>query len=289
MLLFSLVTLWPLTAQYPEIKELNALHDSVFRQFEQHMARNYRILANGSDPGLPFLFRYKIKNGDELFSIAARLNLPYDTLATLNNLAGPQALRPGSQILIPTIPGIYVPEDLSTIYAQARSGSYSPDTKTFTLLRGSEQRQKWHLFPGARFNQLERAFFLGILFQFPISSARISSTFGPRPNPFTGKPSFHRGMDFAAPQGTEIRPARPGKVVEAGFDRIYGNHVIIDHDGTYQTLYGHMQKFFVRLNQQVTSTTILGVVGSTGYSTGPHLHFEILKDGKPIDPNKLLR
>jgi murein DD-endopeptidase MepM/ murein hydrolase activator NlpD len=96
-------------------------------------------------------------------------------------------------------------------------------------------------------------------------------------------------MDFAAPEGTDIRPARPGKVIKAAFHRIYGNYVVIDHDGTYQTLYGHMQKIFVRLNQQVSSTTILGVVGSTGYSTGPHLHFEILKDGQAIDPSKFLR
>jgi hypothetical protein len=99
--------------------------------------------------------------------------------------------------------------------------------------------------------------------------------------PFTGKPSFHRGMDFAAPEGTDIRP---GSDREGHQSRISTGstetHVVIDHDGTYQTLYGHMQKIFVRLNQQVSSTTILGVVGSTGYSTGPHLHFEILKDGQ---------
>jgi murein DD-endopeptidase MepM/ murein hydrolase activator NlpD len=215
----------------------------VYRQFEQHIARNYRKIASGSSPGLPFLFRYTIQPGDELFSIAARLNLPYDTLATLNNLAGPQGLTPGQELLIPTIPGIYVPLDMSTLYAQTRSNQNAENGLPFTLFRQENRREAWLLMPGERFTSVERAFFLGILFQFPIQTYRLSSPFGPRPNPFTGNPSFHRGMDFAAPEGTEIRPARPGTVVKAEYDRIYGYHVVIDHDGTYQTLYGHMQKF----------------------------------------------
>lgn len=116
------------------------------------------------------------------------------------------------------------------------------------------------------------------------SYVRISSYFAGRIDPITGKKSTHGGLDLASPYGSAIVAANPGKVIIAGFHYSYGNYIVIDHGGGVTTLYGHSSKLLVHKGQSVSRGQRIANVGSTGRSTGPHLHFEVRINGKRVDP-----
>jgi murein DD-endopeptidase MepM/ murein hydrolase activator NlpD len=122
----------------------------------------------------------------------------------------------------------------------------------------------------------------------PVSNkdlSRIASGFGYRIDPVYKTTKFHAGLDFAAPQGTPIYATANGTVETAGnTGNGYGNHVVINHGYGYQTLYGHMFRVKVRSGQRVKRGEIIGWVGSTGKSTGPHCHYEVHRNGDPVDP-----
>jgi murein DD-endopeptidase MepM/ murein hydrolase activator NlpD len=114
---------------------------------------------------------------------------------------------------------------------------------------------------------------------------RIASGYGRRIDPVYKVTKFHAGLDFTAPQGTPIYATADGRVKLAGFsDGGYGNHVIIDHGYGYETLYGHMVRVKARRGKTVKRGEIIGWVGNTGKSTGPHCHYEVHKNGNPVDP-----
>lgn len=114
---------------------------------------------------------------------------------------------------------------------------------------------------------------------------RIASGFGYRVDPIYKTPKFHAGLDFAAPQGTPIYATADGSVTTSGnTGNGYGNHVIINHGYGYETLYGHMVRVKARNGQSVKRGEVIGWVGSTGKSTGPHCHYEVHKYGEKIDP-----
>lgn len=120
------------------------------------------------------------------------------------------------------------------------------------------------------------------------SDASTSSAFGWRMHPVLGYRRFHAGLDFAASYGSTIRAADSGTVIMAGWYGGYGNAVIIDHGKGITTLYGHSSQLFVSEGQTVQPGQAIAAVGSTGLSTGPHLHFEVRKDGTPVDPMNYL-
>jgi murein DD-endopeptidase MepM/ murein hydrolase activator NlpD len=123
----------------------------------------------------------------------------------------------------------------------------------------------------------------------PIDGARITSGFGARKHPILGYTKMHKGMDFGAPTGTPIYAAGNGTVVEIGNKGAYGNYVRIKHNGTYQTAYAHASKFAKGLNKgdKVKQGQVIAYVGTTGRSTGPHLHFEVLENGEQVNPKKI--
>jgi murein DD-endopeptidase MepM/ murein hydrolase activator NlpD len=118
---------------------------------------------------------------------------------------------------------------------------------------------------------------------------RITSGYGMRTNPIGGNIQFHGGLDLAAPQGTEILAAADGTVIETGWDGVLGNFVKIGHSGNWTSTYGHMQKIGTEVGTRVGSGAVIGWVGSTGYSTGPHLHFELWQGDQSRDPGDVLR
>jgi len=274
---------------YPEIRELSPFRDPLFQQQQQLVDLAYQALATRADPGDLALFQYRVKSDDSMFSLASRFNIPYETLATLNGLRNAASLKPGQLFLVPSQPGIFLsldhPSELDRIMDAVRSTG--PLGVKFVIQRPSGP-ETMIFYPGERFNSMERAFFLGILFHFPLPKGILTSSFGIRSNPFTGHPTFHAGIDLAAPTGTEVYAARDGVVVETGTTSVYGNFVRLDHGDGYQTVYGHLSKVLASLHQQLQSGMILGRVGSTGMSTGPHLHFEIRRQGYPEDPVPLL-
>ncbi|MBL4932394.1 murein hydrolase activator EnvC family protein [Clostridium paridis] len=120
------------------------------------------------------------------------------------------------------------------------------------------------------------------------TSGPVTCPFGPRIHPVTGKPSNHTGVDLGASLGTPIVAAKDGTVVAAETNSIYGNMVVINHGNSQQTMYGHTRNYIVSVGQQVKQGQVIAYVGSTGLSSGPHLHFEIRINGVPVNPANYL-
>lgn len=134
-------------------------------------------------------------------------------------------------------------------------------------------------------NKLRRILPLGA----PVKNVRVTSKYGTRKDPFTGTPKFHRGIDFAGKVGTELMAVAPGRVISAGERVGYGTTVEIDHGLGFTTLYAHLSKITVSRGDWVRPGTIVGLGGSSGRSTGPHLHYEIRYKGNPFDPEKFVK
>jgi len=286
-------------AGYPLISQLNT-RDENFKKlladvetnrrrvFNREKSRNYADRESAEAvAGSLTIYRYVPKEDDSIFSLAARCIIPYSTLASVNRLGNSSLFESGKQMLIPSVHGIFVPkEPKSDMEFMLASSRFPPadDAYTEIIINGTG----YYFFPGMEFNPTERAFFLNSGFRFPLRSYRLTSSFGMRKNPVTGNIRQHQGIDLAAPMGTEVRAAADGIVTEVGNDPVYGNYIIIRHANNWASLYGHLQKTGVALKSNVKSGTVIGWVGSTGQSTGPHLHFELRQNGKARDPDKLL-
>ena len=121
-------------------------------------------------------------------------------------------------------------------------------------------------------------------FRLPVPGAPLGSPYGTRVDPITGSIGYHPGIDFEAPAGAQVHAAAGGTVVIAGDCGGYGNCVVIDHGHSLATVSAHLRQTLVTVGQPVTDGEVVGLVGSTGRSTGPHLHFEVRLHGVPIDP-----
>ncbi len=130
--------------------------------------------------------------------------------------------------------------------------------------------------------------YVGGSFQWPLPASNniVTCRFGMRTHPITGVYKLHTGVDLRATAGTNVYAANSGTVTRATYSAAYGNYVMIDHGGGIVTLYGHMRRLTVSKGQTVSRGTVIGYVGSTGYSTGPHLHFEVIKNGEYTNPLK---
>jgi murein DD-endopeptidase MepM/ murein hydrolase activator NlpD len=122
----------------------------------------------------------------------------------------------------------------------------------------------------------------------PLDQYRIGSGYGTRSDPLNGRPAMHTGLDFNAPVKTPVLSTAPGRVVFAGWHREYGRLVEIDHGFGIRTRYAHLSEISVADGQEVANRARVGLLGSSGRSTGPHLHYEILVDGTPMNPIKFL-
>lgn len=259
--------------------------DPIYLQQQEQLAASYSALkSGGAQPDLVF-YLYVARSSFDLFSLAARLNLPYETLATLNRLDRARTIVPGERLLVPSAPGLFVREKPSSDLDYLLSYRGGAAGESISLSGAAEGLR---FYRGERFNAEERALFLGLLFRFPLPHATLTSGFGMRVNPVTGHTAMHHGIDLAAPLGTEVYAVRDGKVSATGVDSLLGQYIILDHDGGLQTVYGHLSLRLVRLNERVESGMIIGHVGSTGQSTGPHLHFEVRDHGKAENPESLI-
>ncbi|KIZ33250.1 MULTISPECIES: M23 family metallopeptidase [Rhodopseudomonas] len=122
-----------------------------------------------------------------------------------------------------------------------------------------------------------------------LGHVEFSSGFGIRTDPFLGRPAMHTGLDFRASMGDPVRATAAGKVVSAGWSGGYGRMIEIDHGNGLSTRYGHLSQIDVKVGQSIKIGEVIGAVGSTGRSTGPHLHYETRIDGEAVDPQKFLR
>jgi hypothetical protein len=284
---------------YPTISRLNQRDENFKRLIADVEANRRRVFnreksrsgANRESAGAIAqsltIYRYVPNEEDSIFSLAARCIIPYSALASLNRLGNASMFESGKPVLIPSAPGIFIPQkpesDIELLLASSRFPATENDSAELVM-----NGVGYYFFPGMEFNSTERAFFLNTGFRFPLSSYRLTSSFGMRINPVTGNTRLHQGIDLAAPAGTEVHAAGDGIVTEIGNDPVYGNFIIIRHNNNWASLYGHLQRTGTTLRSNVRSGTIIGWVGSTGQSTGPHLHFELRQNGRARDPDKLL-
>ena len=122
----------------------------------------------------------------------------------------------------------------------------------------------------------------------PIAEGWLSSKYGKRNDPFTGKQDFHKGLDFAGKKGSEVIAVGDGVVSWAGKRTGYGNLIEVNHGNGYSTRYGHNQRHLVDVGEKVKKGQQIALMGSTGRSTGPHVHFEVLHNGKTVNPSKYI-
>jgi len=123
----------------------------------------------------------------------------------------------------------------------------------------------------------------------PVRAGYASSNFGFRSDPFTGKREFHRGVDFNGPRGSDVLAVADGVVIFSGRDSGYGNMIDIDHGNGFMTRYAHNHQNLVEVGHRVRAGDVIAKMGSTGRATGVHVHFEVWKDDKPVNPHQYLR
>lgn len=235
---------------------------------------------------------YTVKSGDTIESITRSAGLQnISTIIAVNDIDNVRLLRAGQKLRIPNIDGLfYTSEEEETLSVVAQKFG----VRLESLADVNDKAQDFvaageRLFiPGAKLSKSALQDALGQTFISPLSYYRLTSHFGPRIDPISGVRSNHTGIDMAAPMGTKIKSAGTGTVSYAGTSPVFGNYVIINHSGGIQTLYGHMSKILAKKGQWVAQGSIIGLVGSTGYSTGPHLHFTVYKNGKLSDPFSLI-
>lgn len=263
--------------------------DDIFKEYSAVVDENYQLLSAGEEP-LMIFFKCKVPEDTSLISLAARCNIPYETLATLNHIESNARNLSGKEMVLPTVPGLFIEtgsQDALQVILR---------TRCFEILQNDNMcynfgTQKFVFLTNQRFTPTERAYFLDTSLGLPIDTALswISSSFGRRKNPFSGEWKTHKGVDFAAETGTPVMAVQSGTVSLIKNDPTFGNYIIIKHrNGDATSVYAHLSSFKVKNGQQVNRGDVIGYVGETGMVTGPHLHFEIRFGGIAEDPEKLL-
>ncbi len=238
--------------------------------------------------------QYTVKSGDNITDISRKFGLSnISTLISVNNIENVRKLWVGQKLTIPSMDGVSykVVQGDSLASISSRYGISVEDILDVNDMTSDVLQPGMVLFiPGGKLDSETLKKSLGELWIKPLAvSYRVTSEFGYRADPFTGVRSYHTGVDLAVSAGTPIRASMGGKVSTAGWSNTYGNYVIISHGNGYQTLYAHMQKYSVKKGETVNQGQTIGYVGSTGYSTGPHLHFSVYKNSQLVSPTTILQ
>lgn len=237
-------------------------------------------------------FPYVVKSGDMIGTIAKAFSLNQDSLISVNDIRNSRLLKIGQELLIPNQDGL--------AHTLAKGESLMDVAEAYELdianiLAVNELPQKFEpetgtrvFLPGARLSRTDLQEINGDLFAWPVRG-RLTSYYGYRNDPFTGRRQFHNGLDIAAPWGSALHTAMAGKVAGTGFDPISGNYIVISHHSGYRTFYGHLDTIRVKTGQYLKAGQRIGDIGSTGLSTGSHVHFSVYKHGRTVNPLYLLR
>ncbi|MDR1419654.1 MAG: M23 family metallopeptidase [Treponema sp.] len=233
---------------------------------------------------------YKVRRGDSVSKIAAVHGISMDAVIACNGITNARRLREGQTLRIPNMDGIPYTvkngDSLSKISAAFRAPLEAildaNDIESDDISQGTVI-----FIPGARMKTEELKLALGELFIYPIRG-RLTSPYGWRDDPISGVRRYHAAIDLAAPTGTTIRAAMDGRISSVGYNATYGNYIIMSHGGGYQTMYAHLHSVSVKKDAPVNQGAKIGEAGSTGYSTGPHLHFAVFKNGKAVNPLEYL-
>ena len=233
---------------------------------------------------------YLVKKGDTLWKIARDHSLRIDTLMSKNRLAPFDILRIGQKLKISSSDGLYyrvkVGDTLSTI--SRRYNLHINEIKRHNDL-GEHLVARQELFlPNVRYSETEKELLFGGFFVAPVQGF-LTSSYGLRIHPITRKRSFHTGVDIGGNAGKKVKVSREGTVIYAGKNGNYGYYVKVKHQLGFETSYGHLHHIIVKVGQKVNRKEVIGTVGNTGSSTGPHLHFEIKQNGRFINPARFIK
>jgi murein DD-endopeptidase MepM/ murein hydrolase activator NlpD len=232
------------------------------------------------------LIEHRVGKGDTLWTIAKRFDVEPDGVISSNSFSNVHRIREGDVVLVPNMRGIFVDVGKGdTLLGFASRHRVSPGfiMEVNDLQSGVIEPGMRIFLPGARFSSVERAYALGVAFEKPVRG-RVTSRFGYRRDPFSRKRAYHTGIDIGIRAGAEVHAAREGTVAFSGARFGSGKVVILMHGFGYQTVYAHLSATRVSRGQKVRKGEIVGFVGDSGRSTGPHLHFEIWRRGKLVNP-----
>lgn len=220
-----------------------------------------------------------------LQKLAERFGINVDSIRSTNYIEAIGLLYPGKQLLLHNKKGMLVKitKDFTDVTFIAKK--FDKDVEELCLIN--------EIPPTYRFRKGEYVFIPNKYIKFkdfmlPLFNTKITSGYGLRKHPIFGILKYHEGIDLKQRYGTPVRAASDGKVIYAGWAEGYGKLVILKHRNEYTTYYGHLSKIKVKIGQYVYKGQVIGNVGTTGWTTGPHLHFEIRKNGIPVDPKKVL-
>jgi murein DD-endopeptidase MepM/ murein hydrolase activator NlpD len=230
--------------------------------------------------------QYRVRRGDTMSGIAHQFGLSLDTVASLNRTAGMgvHRLDIGELIKVPNQDGIYIA--VTDLDAQSQEHGVLPDAvlRTNNITRDMLSASVELFFPGVQHSGRELSLATGTAFQRPARAGWVSSRFGPRKDPFGGGWRQHRGVDIAAPHGTRVYSVQDGRVAAVGSNGVLGKYIIVSHFAGYSSLYAHLSRIFVSRGEGVSGGETIGAIGSTGRSTGPHLHFELRRGQLHLNP-----
>jgi len=257
------------------IEELSALdQEQLFRS---------RILLNDT---------HLVQSGDNISILAVNYGLNQDTIISVNKITNSRLLQIGRILKIPNQDGIlHTVGNNETLDSIAER--YNVEKKAIQtvneLFSENINTGKDLFIPGARLDWVSLQEINGDLFIWPVNGV-VTSPYGHRRDPFNpNRTQFHTGIDIRGNTGTPVRAAMAGRVSQVGNDHILGQYVIISHHSGYRTLYGHLHTIRTRTGAYVAQGERIGDVGSTGLSTGPHLHFTVYKNGVTVNPRTLMR
>jgi murein DD-endopeptidase MepM/ murein hydrolase activator NlpD len=241
------------------------------------------------DRGL-FYSAYVVKAGDTVGDIAEAFGTSIDGVISFNNIQNTRALRVGQVLKVPSMAGILVTAKAGdTVDSLAATYEIGPNgiIESNGLLSPTLPAGKVVFLPDAQLPSFQLREINGDLFHWPVRGW-ITSRYGWRSDPFTGTRSFHDGLDIGAGMGTAVGAAMEGRVIETGYSSSFGNYILLAHHSGYMSFYGHLSAINVKSGQWVSIGQRIGLVGSTGYSTGPHLHFTVFKNGRTTNPTVVL-
>ncbi len=260
------------------------------------LAYSEAVEANAKSADVPTLNErmYEVKAGDSLYQIGRQYGLKVDTIASVNQLADARDIHPGDRLRIPSVDGLLrvvekndTIEDIAldydvSIHSVVNANNISDPN---TIYVGQEL-----FLPNAKAPRASNGWSRTgqPVFARP-AAGRISSHYGQRRHPITRRSQLHAGIDFACGYGAKIMAARDGVVIRAEWFGGYGNLIVLQHENGYTTRYAHLSRLKVRRGQKVRQGQEIGRAGSTGVSTGPHLHFEVRRNGKAINPLTVLK
>ncbi|MBR1402827.1 MAG: M23 family metallopeptidase [Treponema sp.] len=294
----------PRSAKTDEERETITQSNDIWQQYQKDIERynkiknlpKYYSAAKIRDEDKPraLFYTYTVQDDKDKYlntfnGLYARLQQSQGAFATINHISHQDDIKTGITVILPIPQGLFIPKKADSTLEILLQKEYAALITEHTPLY-EINGETFYFLRDKTFTQTQIAFFHDKGMQLPLSKKIVTSEFGYRTSPITGDWKLHAGIDLAAPIGTEVFACKSGTVsaVEQNHP-LYGKYIDIRHNGNTTSRYAHLSKTLVTKGQTVSTGQTIGLVGTTGASTGPHLHFEVRENGTPTDPAKQIR